>query len=55
MHLFQVLILDPNHKVYRPSSKEVFPIIENSVCLFAREDECLKVIKQKRLTKSRRK
>ena len=54
-HLFQVLILDPNHKVYRPSSKENFPIIENSVCLFAKEDECWEVIKQKRLTKRRKK
>lgn len=50
-HLFQTLILDPNHKVYRPSNKENFPIIANSVCLFAKEDECWEVIRQKKLTK----
>ena len=48
---FQVLLFDPNHKVYRPSSKASFPIIENSVCLFAEKDECEEVIQQKKLTK----
>jgi hypothetical protein len=48
---FQALLFDPNHKIYRPSSKENFPIIENSVCLFAEKDECREVIKQKNLTK----
>ena len=52
---FQALLFDPNHKVYRPSSKETFPIIENSVCLFAEKDECLEVNKQKKLTKKRKK
>jgi hypothetical protein len=52
---FQALILDPNHKVYRPSSKETFPIIENSVCLFAEKDECEEVIRQKKLSKKNRK
>ena len=51
---FRVLLLDPNHKVYRPSSKEIFPVIENSVCLFAEKDECWEVIKQKKLTKKRK-
>ena len=52
---FQALILDPNHKVYRPSSKENFPIIENSICLFTEKDECWEVIKQKKLTKKSKK
>lgn len=53
-HLFQALILDPNHKVYRPSSKEEFPILENSVCLFGKKDECEQIIQQKRLIKKRK-
>jgi hypothetical protein len=53
-HLFQALIFDPNHKVYRPSSKETFPIIESSVCIFAEKDECELVIKQKKLVKKRK-
>lgn len=52
---FQALIFDPNHKIYRPNSKENFPIIENSVCLFAEKDDCREVIKQKKLTKKKRK
>jgi hypothetical protein len=53
-NLFQVLILDPNHKIYQPSSKENFPIIEDSICLFAEKDECEEISKQKKLVKKRR-
>jgi hypothetical protein len=49
--IFQVLIFDPNHRVYRASSKENFPIIDNSVCLFTKEDECQEITKQKKKRK----
>ncbi|CAG8601765.1 10537_t:CDS:2, partial [Racocetra fulgida] len=50
-NIFQILLFDPNHNVYRPSSKELFPIIKNSVCLFSEEDECEEVWERKKVAK----
>jgi hypothetical protein len=52
-NLFQVLLFDPNHKVYRPSSKENFPLIEDSICLFTEKEECEEVNNQRRVIKKR--
>jgi len=39
-NLFRALLLDPNHKTYRKSGKNVLVNLKNLVCLFSAEERC---------------
>ena len=39
-NLFRALLLDPNHKTYRKSGKNVLVNLKNLVCLFSTEERC---------------
>ncbi|CAJ0748973.1 12483_t:CDS:2 [Entrophospora sp. SA101] len=54
-NLFQALLLDPNHKTYRKSGKNVLTSLKDLICLFSEEDECQELAIQKSLKKNKRK
>ena len=46
-NLFRALLLDPNHKTYRKSGKNVLATPKDLVCLFSEEEECREALIKK--------
>ena len=53
-NLFRTLLLDPNHKTYRKSGKNILASLKDLVCLFSRDEECQEAV-IKKITKKGRK